>query len=261
MSHSSETGQAFEFDFDDPSLRAALEMTHGLARQGPGSAATTRRLLSLAQPVPDRPRVLDLGCGPGPAALLLAQEARAEVTAVDLYPRFLDELRSAAERAGVANQIHPENRSMDNLDYSDGSFDLLWSEGAAYIIGFENALRSWRRLLAPEGVLVVTELGWLTDTPSVQAREFWEAIYPPKSTADNVAIATAAGYTVVATYVLPDEDWFAEYYTPLEERIAAVDRGDRYAVEAAEQLQREIDVRRAHGADYGYVGYVLRLRD
>ncbi|MBB4931086.1 SAM-dependent methyltransferase [Lipingzhangella halophila] len=259
MNHSSETGPS-EFDFDDPSLKAALELHHGLARQGPGSAATTRRLLSLAQPIPSRPRVLDLGCGPGPAALLLAQEAQAEVTAIDLYPRFLDELRAAAEQAVVAERITPENRSMDDLPYPDGSFDLVWSEAAAYNIGFDTALRSWRRLLAPEGVLVVTELGWLTGTPHSEAREFWDAVYPPRTTAENVAIATAAGYTVVATYLLPDEDWFAEYYTSLEARIAGIDPGDALALEAAGHLRREIGLRRAHGADYGYVGYVLRPR-
>ncbi|RNL86554.1 SAM-dependent methyltransferase [Halostreptopolyspora alba] len=260
MNHSSGNGREFEFDFDDPSLRAALELHHGLARQGPGSAATTRRLLSLAQPVPPRPRALDLGCGPGPSAVLLARETEAEVTAVDLYPVFLDELRSNAENAGVAHRIHPENRSMDDLPHPDGSFDLVWSEGAAYNIGFDAALRAWRHLLAPEGVLVVTELGWTTDTPHPEAREFWDAVYPLRSTAENIALATAAGYTVTATYLLPDEDWFAEYYTPLEQRITEVDPDDPYAVEAADYLRREIELRRAHGADYGYVGYVLRPR-
>ncbi|MDG4865538.1 transferase, partial [Streptomyces sp. T-3] len=53
------------------SYEAFFTLHHGLPRQGPGSDATTRHLLSLAGPLPARPRVLDLGCGPGRAALLL----------------------------------------------------------------------------------------------------------------------------------------------------------------------------------------------
>lgn len=54
---------------------AFFALHHGLPRQGPGSDTTTRHLLSLAGPLPERPRVLDLGCGPGRSALLLAAEA------------------------------------------------------------------------------------------------------------------------------------------------------------------------------------------
>src|ERR1700754_1662301 len=79
---------------------AFFALHHGLPRQSPGSDATTRRLLALAAPLPAHPRALDLGCGPGRAALLLAGDAGAHVTAVDLHQPFLDELRSAAAAPG-----------------------------------------------------------------------------------------------------------------------------------------------------------------
>lgn len=60
---------------DGAFLAAFMELHHGLPRQSPGSDATTRHLLSLCGPLPERPRVLDLGCGPGRSALLLAAEA------------------------------------------------------------------------------------------------------------------------------------------------------------------------------------------
>ncbi|GAB3444187.1 class I SAM-dependent methyltransferase [Streptomonospora sediminis] len=243
--------------FDDPFVQAALSMHQGLTHHGPGSAASTRLMLSLAGPLPRHPRVADLGCGSGAATLILAEQA-AEVVAVDFYEPFLEDVRNSAQAAGAADRIRAEAHSIDDLPYPDGAFDLVWSEGAAYNIGFDNALRSWRRLLAPGGVLVVTECGWTTDEPSAEAKEFWDELYPLRSTAENVAIATAAGYTVAATYLLPDSDWFDGYYTPLEERVAAIDPGDELMVQAGAVLQRESDLRRAHGAEYGYVGYVLR---
>lgn len=118
---------------DDASrTEAFFTLHHRLPRQSPGSDATTRRLLAAAGPLPDRPRVLDLGCGPGRAALLLAAEARAEVTAVDLHQPFLDELREAAGARGPGDRIRTVRADMGDLtgpEFPAGSFDLVWAEG------------------------------------------------------------------------------------------------------------------------------------
>jgi SAM-dependent methyltransferase len=233
-----------------------------LPRQAPGSDTTTRRLLDLARPWPDAPRIIDIGCGPGRSSLVLAHETRGHVTAVDLHVPFLDELSAAATAAGVTERITTLEASMDDLPVADGAFDLVWAEGSAYVMGFDAALGSWRRLLAPGGALVLTECEWLTTDPSDDARTFWDAEYPGmRSTAGNVAAAMNAGWTVAATVVLPDTDWWDEYYAPLVERIEAlvtVDSPDAEAVLAAERA--EIDIRRRHGDEYAYTGYVLRDR-
>jgi SAM-dependent methyltransferase len=228
-----------------------------LPRQAPGSSASTARLLDLAGPLPARPRALDIGSGPGCSAVLLAREAGAVVTAVDIHEPFHDELRDAAAAAGVADRINTSTASMAALPFEDASFDLLWAEGSAYVMGFDAALRQWKRLLVPGGTLVLTECEWITGTPAPAAREFWAEAYPQmRATARNVQAAFDAGYTVAALYLLPESDWWNEYYDVLAERIAALDRTDPHV--AAEQ--REIDIRRAHAADYGYTGYVLRAR-
>ncbi|MFB4310292.1 class I SAM-dependent methyltransferase [Actinomadura sp. GTD37] len=204
----------------DPTVAALVALHDDLARQGPGSDATTRHLLSLAGQLPPRPRVLDIGCGPGRSPLVLAQ-AGAEVTAVDLHQPYLDALARTAADRGLA--VHTVRASMADLPFPDGGFDLIWAEGSAYFIGFDAALRSWRRLLAPGGRLVVTECEWSTDSPSPQARAFWEQPYPLRTRERNIAAAHAAGYAVAAQHPLPDGDWFEEYYTPLSQRARAAD--------------------------------------
>ncbi|MBO1329686.1 bifunctional class I SAM-dependent methyltransferase/N-acetyltransferase [Streptomyces sp. VRA16 Mangrove soil] len=230
---------------------------HGLPRQGPGSDDTTRRLLSFVGELPERPRILDLGCGPGRSALLLAAETGGEVTAVDLHEPFLDELRAAAAAGGLSDRVRAVNADMGELAYQDGSFDLIWAESSAYNIGFDTALARWQRLLAPGGTLVLTECEWTTDTPSLEARAFWDAAYPLRTHDANLRACTAAGYSVLGAHRQPESDWDA-YYGPLAEHVAGADPERPGMAEALADTRAELGMRRAHGAEYGYTGYVLR---
>ncbi|WP_432036533.1 GNAT family N-acetyltransferase [Streptomyces cucumeris] len=236
---------------------ALFALHQGLPRQGPGSDTTTARLLRLAGPLPPRPRIMDLGCGPGRSALVLAAATGGHVTGVDLHQPFLDELSGAATRDGLSDRIAALNHSMDEPPFADGSFDLIWAEGSVYNIGFGTALRAWRRLLAPRGVLVVTEAEWATSCPAPRVRAFWDAAYPLRSRADNVRTAEEAGYRVGAHHPLPDGDWWTEYYTPLTRRLATADPDRPGMAQAVAAVREEIDLRRDHGADYRYAGYVL----
>lgn len=242
-------------------FEAFLTLHGGLPRQAPGSDASTRHLLSLCGPLPERPRVLDLGCGPGRSALLLAAEAGghgAEVTAVDLHEGFLDELRTAAAARGLADRVRTVRADIGALPFEDGSFDLVWAEGSAYVIGFDAALARWKRLLAPGGTLVLTECEWTVAEPSAGARAFWDPQCALRTTARDLAAAQAAGYRVLGVHRLPDSDW-DEYYGPLAERIRTRPGGGSPAGEAALAATRaKLDARARHGHEYGYTGYVLR---
>ncbi|MGH3439179.1 MAG: class I SAM-dependent methyltransferase, partial [Sciscionella sp.] len=172
---------------------------------------------------------------------------------------FLARLRERVTAAGIGERIRILAADMRDLPLPDGCADLVWAEGSAYLMGFDQALASWRRLLRPHGVLVLTEADWTTPHPATGAREFWEQAYPGmRSTAANVAAAQDAGWTVAATYLLPDSDW-AGYYDPLAARLAALS-AEGVDPEVLSEIGDEIQLRRDHGGDYGYTGYVLRPR-
>ena len=137
--------------------------------------------------------------------------------------------------------------------------DSLWSEGAAYLMGFDRALDEWRRLLAPGGVLVVTEAEYTVAHPSAQVRAFWEPGYPAmRTTAGNVAACLEGGWDVAATYRLPESDW-QEYYGPLAARVGEFS-AEGIDAEMLAPARAELAVRRDHGDEYGYTAYVLRPR-
>jgi serine/threonine-protein kinase HipA len=212
--------------------------------------------------LPAEPEILDVGCGPGRQALALLRVTGGRVTAVDVAPGFLADLSRRARAAGVADRVTTRCQSLDALDLPDAAFDLVWSEGALYSVGFDRALRALHRLLRAGACLVATELTWLTDDPPPEARRFWSEAYPAIRTreANRQAIA-AAGYTPLADFALPESDWWDGYYAELEPRIAALRgrcAGESAAQAALDAAQREIDLFRSCEGAYGYVFFAMR---
>lgn len=184
------------------------------------------------------------------------------VTAVDLSRAFLDQLESGAIHRGLEHLIRVVEADMGALDWPAGSVDLLWSEGAAYHLTFAGALETWRPLLAPGGVAVISELSWFTDAPSSAARAFWGAAYPTMASEEaNAQIAVRSGYEVLSVKRLPQEAWWAYYYGPLQSRIEAL-RGttDPVMLGVIRETEVEMALFRAHTTDYGYTFYILRAR-
>ncbi len=101
---------------------------------------------------------------------------------------------------------------MENLPFQEEAFDLIWSEGAIYNIGFERGLNEWRKFLKQGGYIAVTENTWFTEKRPAEIQEFWQKIYPEIDTIPNkVAQMQKAGYLPVASYMLPETIW-TDYY-------------------------------------------------
>lgn len=239
---------------------SALFLLHrDLPREGPGSDACTREALRRLPPLSTNPVVVDLGCGPGRSALVLAEELGTRVIAVDLHAPFLDQLSRGAAERGLSPLIEPRRADMAAPGLPPGSVDLIWSEGAAYALGFAEALRCWRPLLKPGGRMAVSECTWLVDDPPDEPRRFWQAAYPSMGTvAENRRRAEAAGLEVVDSFLLPASAWWDEYYDPLLARAASFrPTADASLISLVEETGREADLFRRHGDAYGYVFYLL----
>jgi serine/threonine-protein kinase HipA len=239
---------------------AFFRLFEGLPRQGPGSDTCTREALRRLGELPAAARVLDLGCGSGRAALVLAEALRTKVIAVDNHPPFLEQLRASARARELDALIEARCADMAAPGVPAGSVDLLWSEGAIYLLGFEAGLRLWRPLLAPGGRVAVSECSWLCAEPPAPAVAFFRAGYPDMAgIEENVERARAAGFDLIDHFTLPPAAWWDEYYTPLEQRIAELAPGAGAELAAViDETYREIELYRRHGHAYGYVFYLLR---
>jgi len=83
--------------------------------------------------LPPGSRGLDVGCGIGLQAIMLAEAVGpgGHVTGVDLSPEFLDYARSIAEKAGISEQVSFQEGDMNKLPFDDDTFDWVWSANCA----------------------------------------------------------------------------------------------------------------------------------
>jgi len=235
-------------------------------RQGPGGDAETEQALHLARIPRAAPlRMADMGCGTGASSLVLARLLpNARITAVDFLPDFLDVLAERAERRGVADRISTLACSMDDLPFADGELDVIWSEGAIYNIGFEKGIADWRRYLKTGGLLVASEITWLTDSRPAELQQHWDREYPEIDLASaKIRLLERHGYSPMGYFVLPEHCWLEQYYRPLQARFEDFlqrhgHSGEARAIVAAEQ--REIGLYETCQAHFGYGVYIARKR-
>lgn len=240
-----------------------LDVQRGLPRQGPGCEEATRAALDLCSEVGAKPRVLDVGSGPGMQTAVVAGRA-GRVVAVDTSLEYLDQLIERCRRDRLADRIDVVVADMADLPFAAESFDLVWAEGSAYVIGVDRALQSWRRLLRAGGYLAFTELVWLAAEPPQPVGRFFAEEYPAMSTVESWGQRIAAsGYDLVGNFTLPEHAWWDAYYGPLEAKLPGLREryaGDDEALAVVENTAREIAMRRNYSRWYGYQFFVARPR-
>ncbi|MFZ1731323.1 MAG: class I SAM-dependent methyltransferase [Bacteroidota bacterium] len=241
-------------------ISALIDLYTGLERQGPGDEALLRQILADIPELPPNPRIADLGCGAGAASLLLAEYFNSPVLAVDQAAPFLAQLRNTASARGLDHLIMTLEADFAALNWEAQSIDLLWSEGAAYNLGFERALQTWRPIIADGGVAVISEMNWYTPDAPENAREFWDLAYPGMgSEEENIVHASSCAFKLLQTHRLSQQAWWDNYYNPLKERIKSLRQTSDHVMQTViHETDTEIDLFERFGYSYGYTFYVLQ---
>jgi SAM-dependent methyltransferase len=247
-------------------LQLLVDLHRDGARQGPGGDRETRLAIELSGlRQGTRLQIADIGCGTGASTLVLASELDAHVTAVDFLPEFLARLEDDARRSAVADRITTLRAAMQALPFAPASYDVIWSEGAIYNMGFAAGIEAWRRYLKPNGILAVSELTWLTDRRPDELDAHWQREYPEVDTAaGKLAVLERLGFAPIGYFALPEDCWLENYYRPMQRRFPSL--LDRYhhspvaqALVAAET--REIALYERYRAFVSYGFYIARKTD
>lgn len=115
-------------------------------------AAEALRLADL----PPTARVLDVAAGPGTVAVMAAQ-AGARVTAIDISEAMLTRLYARAEAAGVASAIEIHHGDAQTLPFARGAFDAAFSMfGLMFFPDRHLGLTEVKRVLAPGGRAIIS---------------------------------------------------------------------------------------------------------
>lgn len=244
-----------EFDY-----RLIREYFSSVERQGPGSPQVTLQALDFIDNLTDNSHITDIGCGTGGQTMVLAQKAPGKITAIDLSPEYIRLLNINAERLNLNNKVKGIVGSMDNLPFREEEFDLIWSEGAIYNIGFERGLNEWRKFLKQGGCIAVTENTWLTAKRPAEIQKFWQKAYPEIDTISNkVAQMQKAGYMPVATFVLPENCWTEHFFPPLiaaQENFLRKHTGNQAAKDFIKNEQYITELYHKYKAYFGYAFYI-----
>lgn len=244
-------------------LALIIDLHKNSERQGPGSEQDTLNALDFMDLPGDRQlEIADIGCGSGGQTITLAMKLNAHITAVDLFPEFLQELNERSKKFNLADKISTLEKSMDELQFRSEEFDVIWSEGAIYNIGFDNGIRKWKYFLKPGGYMAISEITWLTHERPGEIEDFWMREYPEIDTAaSKISILENHGFTLSGYFNLLPDSWIEQYYQPLEERFEVfLQRNDhsKLARKVVEDSRAEIALYLKYMDYYSYGFYIAR---
>lgn len=164
-------------------------------------------------------RVLDIGCGIGGPAFVLAKKYGAQVVGIDIEPQLIEDAESRAEKLGLSSSCEFLKVEPGPFSFPDNSFDVVFASGVIMTIEDKpDVFAEILRILKPGGTLTVYD--WMK---------------PEGDYSDDMR------YWFKMERITYDMKTFDEYETMLRDSgftdITTEDRSDWYR----QQVQREYD--------------------
>jgi len=229
-------------------------------RQGPGCPQATLKALSFIDNLSNESKIADLGCGSGAQTMVLAQNTKGIITALDIFPGAINKLKKTTRELGLQHRVKGIVGSMDDLPFQESQFDLIWSEGAIDSVGFEKCLTYWKSYLKSGGYFAVTNLTWFTsDRPAELEKYYLNAVPVIGTMGENLSIIQKAGYKPVAAFSLSEDCWTDHYIAPQEvanEVFLKKYAGNKTVDIFISNLRYEAELYSKYKQYYGYVFYI-----
>lgn len=146
-------------------------------------------------------RVLDAGCGPGSEIPLIEQYFKPDaIVAVDVDPGEVERARVQSRRCRC--EVDVSRADVTRLAYPDRSFDMVvCHQTLHHVVDQEAVLREFHRVLAPGGVLLISESCRAFILSTLVRALFRHPNEVQKSAAEYQQLLRAAGFSFTATEV------------------------------------------------------------
>jgi len=185
-----------------------LELIWGVGFMTPGGEGNIANMIEGLE-TQDR-RILDIGCGIGGPAFVLASQYGADVVGVDIEPQLIEQARIRADKLKMGYKCEFVQVDPGPLPFPDESFDIVFSAGVVMTIDdkqqvFAEALR----VLKPGGIFTVYD--WMKNEGDYsEDMLYWfkmeEITYALETLADYDRHLNACGFVDVK--VEDASDWY-----------------------------------------------------
>jgi SAM-dependent methyltransferase len=112
---------------------------------------------------------LDVGCGTGYTACLLAKKYQVDVVAADITPTVLEEAKKRIAREKVSNKVKVIEADAHTLPFPSNTFDSVLAESVLVFCEKAKVSSEVYRVLKPDGIFGDNEATYVTPPP-VQLR-------------------------------------------------------------------------------------------
>jgi SAM-dependent methyltransferase len=148
-------------------------------------------------------RVLDVACGKGGPASLLAEAYRCRISGIEIRSAFAREARDRAAARGLASLIDVRTADAATVRLEPDAFDAALCLGATFVWGtIADAASALRPCVRTGGFAAIGEAFW-RQWPLPDGVDLEEFV----SLGDTVARFERAGFAVTGLIAASDDDW------------------------------------------------------
>ena len=170
-----------------------------------GGVYATRRLIKLCN-ITSGQCILDVGCGTGYTACLLAKNYQADVVAADVNSRVLEEAKKRIIKENVDNKVTTIKADAHKLPFASNTFDTVIAESVLVFCDQTKVSSEVHRVLKPGGAFGDNE-GTYLKPPPAQLSPFLSKSYgiDAKLLREDEwrAVYREAGFEVISSTVYP----------------------------------------------------------
>ncbi|NIR87526.1 methyltransferase domain-containing protein, partial [Candidatus Bathyarchaeota archaeon] len=175
-----------------------------------GGTQATQKLIQSCHITPHQ-HVLEIGCGTGYTTCLLAKKYQANVTALDISSKLLEQTKKRITKQNISHKITTIQADAQKLPFPANTFHAIIAESVLAFCHKKKASSEAHRVLKPKGIFAANEATYLKPPPKQLLTLFSESTLgtPLQVLQEDEwqAVLTQAGFTDISSTAYTLDLW------------------------------------------------------